>query len=315
MIILKYSKLIIPLSLALSLFSTIHSMVTPNRISALEREIGQLRNALYNKERELAQEIHRVELEKQQSLTTDTFEKDLLARIAKIASFNDLLTLARTNPAVLKMFLNPAFAAKAYQIIQHKNWQSAITNLIRENYINNANYARDPNSANTLAFLISVSNNFFQTFFNIETKKLVIQLFQNLAPHGLNINSRDANGATILMAAADADADGLPEDSAFLASLGADVNAQDNAGNTPAMYAVQTILDPAKANRRFNIPMKNTLEALLNVGADLAIKNAKGQSAIDVVKEFNNSGAISRRPGLATEFRELLEKLPTIQRD
>ena len=68
----------------------------------------------------------------------------------------------------------------------------------------------------------------------------------------------------------------------ILLNAGADVNAQDERGMTPLMWA---------AGNSF----QNTVQILLNAGADIDIKNNKGRTALDLTRNSD-------------EIKELLRK-------
>ena len=98
---------------------------------------------------------------------------------------------------------------------------------------------------------------------------------------GANINARDQYGRTPLMYAAGENADLNRVDE--LIARGADVNAKSTAGWTPLMFAVQNADD-------LDIPV-----FLLNAGADPTATNSEGQSVLDVAGIPVRSSPLYRR--------------------
>ncbi|MRR18012.1 MAG: hypothetical protein EG826_16310 [Deltaproteobacteria bacterium] len=102
---------------------------------------------------------------------------------------------------------------------------------------------------------------------NLEIVKLL--LIKNA-----DVNARGFAGGTLLMLAADEDADLLE----FLVARGADVNMQDDEGESALMKAVKSFKSSNLANTRY----------LVDHGADVNAVNKKGETALILaVKNFN----------------------------
>lgn len=107
---------------------------------------------------------------------------------------------------------------------------------------------------------------------------------------GADVSARDGFGQTPLMYAAGGA--GSPEAMALLVSRGADLNAQTDAGWTALMYAARDGTTP------------EPLLWLLNAGADPTLRNAEGQSVVDLAQ---GNSAI-RNSGLYRRLAELVER-------
>ncbi|MCQ2365150.1 MAG: ankyrin repeat domain-containing protein [Akkermansia sp.] len=95
-----------------------------------------------------------------------------------------------------------------------------------------------------------------------------------MATPGINLNAKDNDGFTALHWAAWS---GMPQSTILLVSEGGlDLNAQENSGYTPLMLAA--LRGNAAAVR-----------LLLELGADPAVKNADGQTALDIATEKGNA--------------------------
>lgn len=95
-----------------------------------------------------------------------------------------------------------------------------------------------------------------------------------MATPGINLNAKDNDGFTALHWAAWS---GMPQSTVLLVSDGGlDLNAQENSGYTPLMLAA--LRGNAAAVR-----------LLLELGADPAVKNAAGQTALDIATEKGNA--------------------------
>lgn len=199
---------------------------------------------------------------------------------------------------------------------QHVKWGTQIDQLLN---IKLANYAKSAVDARVLTFLIALSHNFFQEYgaeslsslrvANQRRLDVQFSVFRSLMLHGLSINVRDAQGRTILMAAC-ADGNGVPEDIYFLVRLGANVNAQDNEGNTAAWFALGHSFFPGLYGKSYiNPTMKTRLEVLNENGADLTLRNSYGQTVLD----YANTILIhtkDREPDLAllAEITDIIKK-------
>lgn len=95
-----------------------------------------------------------------------------------------------------------------------------------------------------------------------------------MATPGMNLNAKDNDGFTALHWAAWS---GMPQSTILLVSQGGlDLNAQEKAGYTPLMLAA--LRGNAAAVR-----------LLLELGADPALKNAEGKTALDIATEKGNA--------------------------
>jgi ankyrin repeat protein len=123
---------------------------------------------------------------------------------------------------------------------------------------------------------------------------------------GVDVNMRDADGATALMY------DDDPEVCKLLIDAGADVDIQDNQGWTALMFS--------------NSPEK--IELLINAGADMTIKNKFGSDFIDIIiktiipknkiwlgSEEAQDMILSKEPSMIKSFkRNKIEIQPNIQK-
>jgi len=131
------------------------------------------------------------------------------------------------------------------------------------------------------------------------------EVISSLLGAGANVNVKQKNGATALMAAAEYSAN--PEIPAMLINANADVNAKDNDGETALMWGARCNFSPEpllvllKAGAELNArnkdnttalmfaaaknPNPDVILALLNTGADVHIKDLSGRKAIDYARE------------------------------
>ncbi|MBQ6668483.1 MAG: ankyrin repeat domain-containing protein, partial [Deltaproteobacteria bacterium] len=92
--------------------------------------------------------------------------------------------------------------------------------------------------------------------------------------NGVDVNARDEDGNTALMAAARQNPS--PEVAEMLLHAGADINAKDNDGWTALMLAA------------FQNPNPEMVRVLLDAGADISAQNAKGKTVRDLVRLNSN---------------------------
>ena len=134
-----------------------------------------------------------------------------------------------------------------------------------------------------------------------------------------NLEAQDYYGRTAFFVAGESLSIGKKEDAAvkclrLLAQAGANVNAQDNAGNIPlhgvrlADLAEELLKLGANLNARnkdgetpiFTIAEPDALAVLIEHGADLNIRNNKGQTVMEALKE--------RDPYRIQSLREAIRK-------
>jgi ankyrin repeat protein len=113
------------------------------------------------------------------------------------------------------------------------------------------------------------------------------EILRRLVERGAQVEEVDLLGGTPMSGAAGKSAH--PEMITMLASLGADVNKVVNFNSTPAMVA-------AEYNRNPGI-----IEALAAAGADFTLRNALGETALDVARMHENQVVIDALAQLDAE--------------
>lgn len=128
-----------------------------------------------------------------------------------------------------------------------------------------------------------------------------------LINQGANIDSRDSDNWTPLHYACH---QGKPDSASFLVKSGANLNVQDNTGETPLMkslgnqYKIKLLIkNGADINiqnndgdtaliKAVNFSYSRNVIALLRANADINLVNKKGQSALDVALDRSNQELI-----------------------
>ncbi|MCI0615549.1 ankyrin repeat domain-containing protein [bacterium] len=110
-----------------------------------------------------------------------------------------------------------------------------------------------------------------------------------LKEKGANINERGWANRTAVHWAALAES---PANIPALLDWGLDINAQDDDGMTPLMYAVQYNATQPGIRTTGKLPPLETVDLLLEKGADCSIKNKDGKTVHDLAKEATGSEVI-----------------------
>lgn len=117
---------------------------------------------------------------------------------------------------------------------------------------------------------------------SIDRSDLLNHLIQKIDPllkQGANINVRNARGKTFLMEAIPGPSIKLIQ---YLLDHGADPNAQDNNGNTVLMELFKDSQDIGSEKI-----LAKKVSMLIKYGADRALKNKVGKTALDLAREKN----------------------------
>lgn len=117
-------------------------------------------------------------------------------------------------------------------------------------------------------------------------------LVSYLIQHGADVNARNDTGTTALMSAAS----DLHKDAVhMLLAKGAAPNTQDKDGQTPLMQAITSNQSHDKPEQQSEI-----IKELLEAGADVGIRDVKGQDAVTLARESGNASTVrlvtERRP-------------------
>lgn len=149
------------------------------------------------------------------------------------------------------------------------------------------NYGADPN----------IKNNQAEAVLTSRTENGEWNIVRVLLDSNPNINITNSTGKTALMISATTmDATGHPSDGAarMFIEYGANLNIQDNDGNTALIHAIL----------HNNEPM---VKLLLENGADLTIKNNAGQTALDIAQQGENGNIVNllQHPPALNPIRKL----------
>jgi ankyrin repeat protein len=110
-----------------------------------------------------------------------------------------------------------------------------------------------------------------------------------LKEKGANINNRGWANRTALHNAAFAES---PVNIPMLLDWGLDINAQDDDGLTPLMYAVKFNATQPGIITNGKLPPLETVGLLLDKGANCLITNKEGKTAMDIAKEATGEAVI-----------------------
>jgi ankyrin repeat protein len=101
---------------------------------------------------------------------------------------------------------------------------------------------------------------------------------ENMLNHGIDLNGRDRGGKTPLQVAVLTD---RPDVVRFFIEQGADVNAQDDHGDTALAQAA------AMGNLLKHV--REIITLLMHAGADVSIKNSLGYTALEIARTESGS--------------------------
>jgi ankyrin repeat protein len=136
---------------------------------------------------------------------------------------------------------------------------------------------------------IKHKSNGLTTAFLIAAQNSSMRVLTVLKEKGANINERGWNNRTALHLAALAS---TPVTIPGLLDWGLDINAQDDEGLTPLMYAVKFNATQPGIITTGKLPPLETVQILLEKGADCFITNKDGKTALGIAKDGNASALI-----------------------
>lgn len=111
-----------------------------------------------------------------------------------------------------------------------------------------------------------------------------------LKEKGANINEKGWANRSALHCAALTDS---PKNISTLLDWGLDINAQDDEGLTPLMYAVKFNATQPGIITNGKLPPLETVDLLLDKGADCFITDKDGKTVIDIAKEATGTAVIN----------------------